>query len=268
MRKISLVTAILLLFVSMSCSTTPKEKILIAVTKASGSHSYENYVTWLKSFDPKIEIVDFHVISYDSAVKILPKCSGIVLSGGPDIDPKYYGKPEDSSYCDIDIARDTLELKLISMAENLKMPMLAICRGMQILDVAHGGTLYPDIKTFRPGSAVHQQDSGDATNDIILDTDSYLFQITKQINGMVNSNHHQAVDVLAPEFRASAKASDGLVEAFEYANPESMPFMLAVQWHPERLQPHNNPYSFNIGRAFVDHSIAYWKNLHKKYSKN
>ncbi len=241
----------LLLF---SCGK-PKERLIIALSKGAGGENYEKYEKWLKNFDSDIVCIDLFFIDRDSAMKVLEMADGVVLTGGPDVHPSHYGRPDDAIRCKIDAVRDTLEFEIIHKAREIGLPILGICRGAQILNVALGGSLIVDIPEDTDSDVIHQMEGADAEHEINIDIDSKLFDITGELRTIVNSNHHQAVDVLATDFVASAVTSDGIIEAFEYANPGSR-FLIAVQWHPERMD-FNSPLSGNIAREFIKYSRSF-----------
>ena len=152
---------------------------------------------------------------------------GLVLTGGEDVDPTRYGAAPHPRLEETDHGRDALELELIRSARARHRPILAICRGIQVLNVALGGTLYQDLQSERPGPIDHQDKTG--CHAIRVAPDSLLHRTLRTAAATVNSRHHQAVRDLAPGLRATAWAEDGLVEAVEW----DAPWMLAVQWHPE-----------------------------------
>lgn len=160
--------------------------------------------------------------------------NGLLLSGGEDVDPVHYGENPHVKQGRISPERDMQELKLIAIAEQKKLPILAICRGLQILNIAHGGTLYQDIYSQMHGVMKHSQNAPRwyGTHRITLDRHSRLCEIFGKQNIHVNSYHHQAVDTIAEGFKAVAWADDGVVEAIEKIGE---PFAVAVQWHPEEM---------------------------------
>jgi putative glutamine amidotransferase len=169
-----------------------------------------------------------------SAAAALAGVRGLVLTGGEDVEPARYGAAPHPKLQDTDPARDAAELALIAAARERRLPILAICRGIQILNVALGGTLYQDLESERPGSLPH---AGDATrHSLRVETGSLLGRTlgTGEGTTTVNSRHHQAVREVAPGLRPVAWADDGVIEAAEPADPGA-PWMLAVQWHPEDL---------------------------------
>lgn len=248
MRKFLIFT--LLVIICVACA--PKEKpLIIALSKGAGSESYEKYESWLKSSNPNIECIDLFFIDRDEALEILEKADGVVLTGGPDVHPFHYGKDFDTIRCEIDLVRDTLEFDIIKIAKEKGIPMLGVCRGAQIINVALGGSLIVDIPEDTDSEVIHQVEEGDAMHEIII-VDSYLSKISGVRTANVNSNHHQAVDVLAKGLKASARAADGIVEAFEYKNQKN-DFLIAVQWHPERMGS-SDTLSMSIAKEFLHHS--------------
>lgn len=173
------------------------------------------------------------------------RCDGVLLTGGDDIDPRIYGPklPRDvrqtvNTTPDAG-ERDLRELLLIDEVFQQHKPLLAICRGHQILNVALGGTLVADIPRQRPGSLAHgrNKDRDEIVHDVRLTADSLLAKIIGGLKLGVNSTHHQAVARVAPPLRVTATSDDGMVEGLELKPGGSrwLPFLLSVQFHPERL---------------------------------
>ncbi len=240
----------------------------IAVSKASGSDSYEKYGAWLREADPDVEIVDCIEMTPAEAVVALGECNGLVLSGGPDIEPEWYGQPEKRDQClGFDSARDALEMAITKAAVELNMPVLGICRGAQVLNVAFGGTLIADLPTAKGlgrqcdahTDVQHGQvDGRDGRHPIEVEPGSLIKRICRVVDGEVNTAHHQAVDRLASVFAPAAIAPDGTIEAFEAADATlgGRPFILAVQWHPERME-WENPLSMPIAVHFINEAHAF-----------
>jgi putative glutamine amidotransferase len=174
----------------------------------------------------------------------LPAVRGLVLTGGEDVDPARYRAAPHPRLEPPDPVRDAGELALIAAARERRMPILAICRGIQILNVSAGGTLYQDLPSERPGPVDHQ---GDGTrHGIRIESGSLAAQVFGgAASATVNSRHHQAVKELGAGLRATAWAEDGVIEAAERADP-SAPWLMAVQWHPEDLD------ELALFRAFAD----------------
>lgn len=246
MKRVTLLFLFAILFIS--CSSTKTYKV--ALSKGVGSVNYEAYGKWINRYDKDIEIVNLYGYSLLEAIEKLNKCDALVLTGGPDVHPFYYNKPEDSSRCSIDNYRDSLEFALIKEASNLQMPVMAICRGAQIANVAYGGDLIVDIPSDVKSEISHQEKDFDAIHEIIIEENSFLNKISGTNKGEVNSNHHQAVNKLADIFQVSARSKDGIIEAYEMKD-KTKPFFIAVQWHPERLDS-NSLLSYPLSKRFID----------------
>jgi putative glutamine amidotransferase len=161
-------------------------------------------------------------------------CDGVCLAGGKDVDPRSYGRPPVTS-CETECQPelDRAEFTLARWARHDRLPLLGICRGPQVLNVALGGTLWQDLPTQ---AGLHGHGGGEAESttehDVLVDGASRLGQILRADRARVNSRHHQAVRRLGHGLRASAHATDGTVEAIE---ADGDWFAVAVQWHPEQV---------------------------------
>ena len=175
---------------------------------------------------------------------------GVLLSGGVDIDPALYGEETLAECGRIEPERDALELELTALALRRDMPVLGICRGIQVLNVACGGSLYQDIASQLPGSPEHarsEQPRDFLSHSIRVEPDSRLAGILGATELRVNSLHHQAVKRPADSVRIVAWSSDGLAEGMELPDRR---FVLAVQYHPEELAP-TDERSRRLFEAFV-----------------
>jgi putative glutamine amidotransferase len=179
------------------------------------------------------------LIAPDRAVAALQSVRGLVLTGGEDVEPQRYGATPHPRLGRVDPDRDATEVALIAAARKRGLPILAICRGIQILNVALGGTLYQDLDSERP-SVVHHSDET-STHAIRVAAGTLLERTLGARGATVNSRHHQAIRDLAPGLKATAWADDGVIEAAEPLDPNA-PWIVAVQWHPEDL----------TGRALFD----------------
>jgi putative glutamine amidotransferase len=169
---------------------------------------------------------------------ILDAIDGLVLTGGEDVDPAFYGHQPHPALGTVDQVRDAFELALFHDAWARRLPVLAICRGIQLVNVALGGSLWQDIAAERPGALPHQQPAGrDArTHDVIITTGSRLAGALGTTRCEVNSFHHQSIRDLAPGLVITGRAPDGEIEGVESAPAD--PWLLAVQWHPEEFHHH------------------------------
>lgn len=167
---------------------------------------------------------------------------GILLAGGGDIDPAYYHQEMHPKSDPPEVERDEMEMKLLELIRASEVPILALCRGIQVLNVAYGGTLIQDIGAQRPEAAQHSFSKTHPRNylahAISIDRESRLAQILKTTNTQVNSLHHQAVDHVGEGLIATAWAPDGIIEALELADQAAARYLIAMQCHPEDLQEH------------------------------
>lgn len=175
-------------------------------------------------------------VDEDALEIILDRLDGLVLPGGGDIDPKHYQGSWHPQLRDIDADRDRVEIFLARKAVEMGKPLLAICRGHQVLNVALGGTMYEDIASQMPAAIKHDYFmEGPRTHlphAVAVQPSSRLAHILGGNSARVNSLHHQGVRDLAPSLVATAVAPDGLVEGVEIPDH---PFAVGVQWHPENL---------------------------------
>lgn len=168
-----------------------------------------------------------------SRERLLDLAQGLVLTGGEDVAPSRYGEEPRAELGEINLARDEMEFSLLLSALERRMPVLAICRGMQLLNVALGGTLYQDLPSQLRGDLLHEQQApvNDRWHRASVERGSRLEEIFGSTDLHINSFHHQGVKELAPALRARVWAEDGLIEGVEA--PE-FPWVIGVQWHPER----------------------------------
>jgi putative glutamine amidotransferase len=234
------------------CEKNEEAPVRIALSKGSPEQSYASYYNWIHAVDSTAICQDMYDMPLDSALLLFRECDGLLLTGGTDVNPAFYGKAYDTLRCwPIDHRLDILEMKLIDSAIAWGMPILGICRGHQMLNVALGGSLIVDIPSDFNNSGIHQcEDFLTCFHTITIDTTSWLYSISGTDSGEANSNHHQGVDQISPQLKAIAFSPDGLTEAEEWANPAGKSFLLGVQWHPERLGI-ENPLSGPIAMRFL-----------------
>ncbi len=162
----------------------------------------------------------------------LASLQGILLAGGGDVDPAYFDEEPQPGLGEITPERDKFEITLIKGALRKKIPVLGICRGIQVLNVACGGTVIQHIPAEIKKPLKHSQNAPRwyPTHEVFIEKSSLLGQVVKTDTLKVNSFHHQAVKETAPGFKVSSFSSDGIIEAVE--NPKYQ-FLLGIQWHPE-----------------------------------
>lgn len=170
---------------------------------------------------------------------------GLVITGGADVEPQRYGFRDDRGVCVTYPGRDDSELEILEAAFARRVPMLAICRGMQLLNVHQGGSLQPDLL-----DPERHQLEDDQRHHVTLEPGSALEILTGQSEGAVTSAHHQAIDVLGNGLQVAARHADGTIEAVEWSRPMRRPWLAAVQWHPERMGL-DEPLSGALFRGFL-----------------
>lgn len=200
----------------------------ITFTYNIGNSSSNNYIRAIKEFGG-IPRPLYPGISEDTYADI----DGLLLTGGPDIDPSYYGE-EVHETTEIEPNRDELELFLFKRSREKDIPVFGVCRGIQVMNVAMDSSLYQDIPSQFTDHLTHKilEDENDSWHDIKIQSGSLLNEITGETIAKVNSRHHQALKVVGDGFRVTAQSKDGIIEAIE---DKSKRFMVGVQYHPERM---------------------------------
>jgi putative glutamine amidotransferase len=177
-------------------------------------------------------------------------CHGLLFSGGGDPDPRLYGEEELFPLDSMDRHRDDWEIFLVQQARQYAIPVFGICRGLQVINVALGGNLYQDLPAQLGVSHRQEKPAGKVSHRVLVEEGTLLARILKRKRIWTNSLHHQAVKEPAPGLAVAARSGDGVVEALE---AQEGPFLLAVQWHPERLK---SPGARRLFRAFITHAAA------------
>ncbi|MDM5247081.1 MULTISPECIES: gamma-glutamyl-gamma-aminobutyrate hydrolase family protein [unclassified Lysinibacillus] len=194
----------------------------------------------------------------EDVAQILSLTDGLLLSGGHDVHPFRFGAEPTPKLGKVHPERDSVELALIEAAYIRKMPIFGICRGIQMLNVAFGGTIYQDIESEYHSRKLlkHMQQAarGVATHYVHVTPDTLLTTIIEEEKIAVNSFHHQALNIVAEKLKVVAKSSDGIVEAVVH---EDLPFCLGVQWHPEELAMAGDEASKKLFSAFVKASLKF-----------
>ena len=181
----------------------------------------------------------------EQAVQDALTCDGLLLPGGGDMDPKFYGQARIPACGEPNLLRDAAEPLLLRAFLAADKPVLGICRGIQVMNAVLGGDLYQDIKPFEH---LPHNDHWAKVHTVTVRRGTLLSRILGQDTVLVNSQHHQAVDRVAPGFTLAALSEDGIVEAIEKPNAR---FCLGVQWHPEWLSD-ADPAMQGLFDAFVN----------------
>lgn len=186
-------------------------------------------------------------------------CDGVLIPGGVDVDPKYFNEDPHPKLGRIDGARDRVEMQMTRWAVEDKKPLLGLCRGLQVINVTLGGTLYQDLEDQYPESIKHDYfptygyDRDHLAHEVTLTKGSRLRHLMELERIPVNSMHHQGIKTVAPSLAVSAVAPDGLIEAVESTNDH---FLVGVQWHPEVFEM-TDPHTRHVFREFINASLRF-----------
>lgn len=224
----------------------------IGITKnTSDEEKFRKYENYLLRFNPAIE---FRELTFEkSQPSEIDACDGLLLTGGGDVHPKFYGKADELPKTkEVDERRDEFEFKVIDRAFAKNMPVLGICRGLQVMNVHLGGTLHVDLEA--DGFLRHTEVEGvENRHRVKIESPPWrVGSLAGKESGEVNSSHHQAVDALGKGLTISARSSDGVIEAMEWEDKNEKSFLLLVQWHPERMKDTFNPLAEKVGRIFLE----------------
>jgi putative glutamine amidotransferase len=204
---------------------------LIGITRCS---KLEDYVASVEQSGGGVRVLEFD----EDPDAVLEQIDGLLLTGGGDVDPALYGEPRHPTVHDAEPGRDRFEIELAQRALGADVPMLAICRGAQVLNVAAGGTLVQDIPSALETTLPHSVDkAGELVHGVSVARGSRLERalgaaLDRESLCRVNSRHHQSVGRVGASLVASAESGDGVVEAIEAPDAS---FCLGVQWHPENF---------------------------------
>ena len=224
----------------------------IGITDTTTVDHYENYVDWLTSVDKDIECVKLSYLLDN--VNEIHAVDGLLLTGGGDVHPKFYEHHDSKNHSkEVDEQRDAFEFELIDQALDADLPILGVCRGMQTMNVYLNGSLITDLVASRFDPHTGNDEPIHHTISILPNT--LLDTLTGAGETEVNSSHHQAVDRLGRGLKAAALSHDGVIEAAEWILKDGMPFLMLVQWHPERIK--ENLLSQKIAHMFLRESHNY-----------
>ncbi len=176
----------------------------------------------------------------DKPERVIGEIGGLLLTGGVDVDPARYGEEREAMVTNVEMDRDEFEFAMLKAARETAIPVFGICRGLQVMNVAFGGSLFQDIAAQMAGILEHTLPTPPCgiAHEVWVSKGSRLWTLMQEKMAdadtcSVNSRHHQAVKRLAPGFEVTATAPDGVIEAIECANGST--FCLGVQWHPENF---------------------------------
>ncbi|HEV8284044.1 MAG TPA: aldehyde dehydrogenase family protein [Chitinophagaceae bacterium] len=228
-----------------------KKKIGISFTKTS----FQNYWNWFTPDDLQDDIELIELNFEKNNTEDIYKCDAFVLTGGVDVHPSFYNGQAvyNNSPASLQPERDVFEEKIYRYSQLNKLPVLGICRGMQLINVLEGGKLIQDLDN---GNARHKKEESDKEHTVVTENKTFLHQIADSVSGHVNSAHHQAIDPNAIGDNLIVNAYDDddekIIEGLEFKNKTDKAFMLCVQWHPERMKDkEKNPFSQNLKKQFL-----------------
>lgn len=178
----------------------------------------------------------------------LRRIDGLLLTGGNDVPPERYGEKRHAKTVCVHTDKDTSDFVLLQTAIEMKKPILAICYGIQLVNVFFGGSLIQDIPSEYKSSIAHKDSQSKSyTHSVMIEKDSLLYRIAGKDFTETNSIHHQAIKKLGRGLKDTAHTVDGIIEAIEWTD---YPFLLGVQWHPERIM-NDDPYHASLFNAFI-----------------
>lgn len=227
-----------------------KKKLGISFSRTN----FKYYWNWFTEEDLKSDIELVELSFEKNNVADIKDCDAFVLTGGVDIHPSLYNEKENypNRPDDFQVERDLFEKKIYEYSQQQQLPLLAICRGLQLVNVLQGGKLIHDLDE---NNAVHKKEEEDKIHHVNVVAGSLLHSITGEIACDINSAHHQAIDssALGEDLLVNAIAEDdGIIEGIEFKNKTGKAFMLGVQWHPERVNnKEKHPFSKNIKQRFL-----------------
>jgi putative glutamine amidotransferase len=224
--------------------------MILAITDIMRGHdALENYLEWVRRGAPGVESRILSVAT--SPREYLLACDGLLLTGGGDVHPKFYGREDALPVVkEVRVERDEFEFLLIREALVAQMPILGICRGCQVFNVALGGSLVPDLLSL--GINSHRNGAGGKqTHPLQLVPGTGLHSLLGSDNGVVNTSHHQSVERPGKGLRVTASAPDGVIEGLEWEDPVGKPWIQMIQWHPERAWGESHSFSREILKAFI-----------------
>ena len=232
------------------------QNINIGITDCS---KFQNYKEWFAD-QPGIHVIQLaYHLNND-----VNSCDGVLFTGGTNVHPRYYGSKK-SDYVGhpayFDEKRDEFEISVFESANQKEIPVLAICRGLQLVNCILGGNLKQNLGLAlnrihcAEKSPVHPQIKNDKAHGVNIEPATMIREIAGVERSVVNSAHHQAVNKLGGGLKINCRSDDGTVEGIEWQDKSNKPFLLGVQWHPERMyrfQLENSPLSKKIRDRFVD----------------
>jgi putative glutamine amidotransferase len=227
-----------------------KKRIGISFTETQ----FQNYLNWFIAEDLQDDI-EFLVLSFEeNNTEDISACNGFILTGGVDVDASLYDGSVfyENKPASFNTQRDAFEEKIYRCSQSQHLPLLGICRGLQLVNVLQGGKLIQDLGIANENHRASEKK--DKQHEVHIENGSLLNEITGLQAGKVNSSHHQAIDpsALGENLQVNAWADNSIAEGIEFKDKTGKAFMLCVQWHPERMHSkEENPLSKKIKESFL-----------------
>jgi putative glutamine amidotransferase len=232
----------------------------IGLTYTGSDEKHNNYVRWLKQNDESLHIITLSAETKENKGSI-EDCEALVLSGGIDMHPGYYNS-NNFVYPNMPLQfyekRDAFEKNVFDAAQKQNIPVLGICRGLQLINCVLGGTLQQDLagkNSIHKAVVNEKKEQFDKGHGVHIMPDTLLAEITGTKRAVVNSAHHQCTDKIANDLVVSCLSDDNVVEGLEWKTKQGKPFLLCIQWHPERMyqfQLENMALSAGIRNKFIE----------------
>lgn len=230
-------------------------RLLIGVTPTCNAtepinlHISEGIVEAVKKLGGEPYMIDYTKLKLYELIGLVSALDGVIFSGGRDIHPSNYGETDPNGLCNLHVERDEIELNMFPLLLTRKLPIFGICRGLQVINVALGGTLEMDIPTTYGVSHRQEDYRTGPSHDVSIVKDTLLHRVLNEDGIRVNSLHHQCIKKLADGLVPNAYAPEGFLEGFESADESQ--FIFGVQWHPE-LTINDDVHSLKLFAAFMD----------------
>ena len=231
----------------------------IGLTYTGSEDKHHNYVRWLTQQDPSIGIITLSAETKENKGSI-HDCDALVLSGGLDIHPGYYNSNNfvyPNMPQQFNEKRDAFERSVFSDAQKKQLPVLGVCRGLQLINCILGGTLQQDLaakNSIHKAIVNEEKKQFDKAHGLHITPGSLLAGITGTARGVTNSAHHQGVQNIAASLMVNCVSDDNVIEGLEWKDKTGKPFLLCIQWHPERMfefMLETSPLSLGIRNVFI-----------------